>query len=557
MSFAKIVLLLIFLSGFFLRTYRLDTNPPSTYGDEISFAWNAWNILHTGTDEHGVSYPLQFKAFDDYKAPIPVYILVPVFYFFGMNTLNLRMVVAVAGAFTVLATFFLTKALIDNFYQRQSSTAKEKIPSHLVRGIPYVSTVLMAISPWHMHLSRGYFEATIALMTFVWGTYFFIMGIRKPLFFYFSSILFNVTLYSYFSPRILLIFFIPFLVLYYLKDIRHKKHLVMAAVVFIVISLPLVKLAIFDNGANRFTWFMSQRLERAINEAKQEQIHTLASYNLNKILHNRYLFFLRYFMEDYLAHFTLDFWYIFGDNSLRYFLGKMGMFYLIELPFLIGGFWYLLRFQRKIVFFLIGWLLLAPIPAAFVGRPFAVRSLAMLPAPFIVVSFGIQYILLKIMKFSKMYGKIFLLFTIFSFIISLLNHQLRYYFDYPVYGARWWGWENKAAVDLSLKNKDSYDYVFISNYYSGAELAYAFYTGYDPLAYRKAHSERVVLADDKGFIKLGNVFFGSLHIDDKRLKENLIPPKSYYIGRPDEADGVSEIRAPEDGGIIYKIHITQ
>ena len=67
----------IVILSLFLRSYNLANNPPALYGDELSFAWNAWNILKTGTDEFGVKMPLQFRAFDDYKAPIPVYLLVP------------------------------------------------------------------------------------------------------------------------------------------------------------------------------------------------------------------------------------------------------------------------------------------------------------------------------------------------------------------------------------------------------------------------------------------------------------------------------------------------
>ena len=43
----------------------------------------AYSILKTGRDEYGSPFPLLFRSFDDYKAPIPVYLLVPVFKFFG------------------------------------------------------------------------------------------------------------------------------------------------------------------------------------------------------------------------------------------------------------------------------------------------------------------------------------------------------------------------------------------------------------------------------------------------------------------------------------------
>src|SRR3989344_3260378 len=104
-----ILLLSIILLAAALRLINLSANPPAAYGDEISFAWNAWNILRTGADEHGTPYPLQFKAFGDYKSPLPVYLLVPVFEVFGMNTASLRVPVAIVGTLTVLATYLLVK----------------------------------------------------------------------------------------------------------------------------------------------------------------------------------------------------------------------------------------------------------------------------------------------------------------------------------------------------------------------------------------------------------------------------------------------------------------
>ena len=101
----RIVLLGILFLAFMLRGFNIGNNPPSVYGDEISFAWNAWSILHTGADEYGITMPLQFKAFNDYKSPIPVYLLVPIFKLFGMNAWSLRMPVVIVSVATVWMTY--------------------------------------------------------------------------------------------------------------------------------------------------------------------------------------------------------------------------------------------------------------------------------------------------------------------------------------------------------------------------------------------------------------------------------------------------------------------
>ena len=197
-----------------LRVYNLGSNPPSVYGDEQSFAWNAWNILKTGTDEYGTPWPLQFRAFDDYKAPIPVYLLVPFLSFGGLQTFVVRLPVALFGT----ATVYLLYLLVKQFDLNKQRSEK----------IALVSALLLAISPWHLHLSRGYFESTIALFFFVSAIYFFVKAREKNNYLSYSSLFFVLTLYTYFTPRIVILLFIPFL-LWWGKDWVFKAALLQMA----------------------------------------------------------------------------------------------------------------------------------------------------------------------------------------------------------------------------------------------------------------------------------------------------------------------------------------
>src|SRR5688500_12188876 len=107
----KIVLVTLLILAFFFRIYQIDQVPPSVYGDEQSFAYNAWSILKTGTDEFGNHLPLQFKAFGDYKAPLPVYLLVPFFHFLGMNAFSTRLPVVIFSTMTVVFMYLLVKQM--------------------------------------------------------------------------------------------------------------------------------------------------------------------------------------------------------------------------------------------------------------------------------------------------------------------------------------------------------------------------------------------------------------------------------------------------------------
>ncbi len=547
----KLILTTILIVAFFLRVINININPPAVYGDELSFAWNAWNILKTGTDEYGMKLPLQFRAFDDYKSPIPVYLLVPVFAVFGMNELSLRLPVSLVGTVTVLATYLLVKTIFSCKYL--SDINKKKSIS--IEYLALVSAALLAISPWHIHLSRGYFESTLSLLPFIIGIIFFIKALDNPKLMTVSLLSFSISLYTYFTPRITLLLFLPFLILLFKKQIlsNYKKYL-LAIFIFTLVNLPLVKMAVFDKGGNRLSWFISERMNNARLEATQELVNAGGPKIVQKALHNRYFVLVRNIANDYFIQFSIDFWYLSGDNSLRYFLGKMGMFYMIEMPFLMYGIYMLFKKNIKTALFLIGWLLIMPIPAAISGKPYAVRSLSILPVPFIFVSYGI----LEFLEYLSLYhGRLVIFSKILIsliFLLSLGSYVLRYHFDYIKYGATWWGWENKAAIEMAVKNLNSYDQVFISNFYTGADLALAFYLQYDPTLYREVKSHPVTLADNRHLYKFGKIYIGSLDIDEKRLKSDIIPSKSLYIGRPEEAEGASSINAPDDGRVLFKIY---
>lgn len=531
-----LLLSLIIIVGSILRFYNLGNNPSAAYGDEISFAWNAWNILKTGTDEYGTPYPLQFRAFDDYKSPLPVYLLVPVIRFFGLTTGAVRLPVAVFASATILIIFLMVKKLVDT-------------------KVALLSALLLAISPWHLHLSRGFFESTIALFFLLLAVYFFVSLENRIVWLFASMLAFAATLYTYFTPRIMLLLFMPFLFWWGFVSKRvNKRHIILSSIFFLMFILPLIKTSLFDKGLSRIDKLVLTRNERIEKSIVFDRNSVQSPDFVRKALHNKFVYWGREILGDYLEHYSINFWYLYGDSSLRYFLGNMGMFYLTELPFVILGFIALNKNSRQEFKLLLGWLLLAPLPAAIAGRPFGVRSLALVPPVLIMTAAGMKYWTDKFNASRRIIFSV-LLGSLVAFQLSY--YLVRYHLEYPTYAATWWGWENKAAIDFALKNRDKYDQIYISNFYSGMDLAFGYYTALDPGVYRLAKNNPVTLADSRQFVQFGNIFIGSFDIDENRKNMDIIPPHSLYIGRPEEADGISEIRAPDDGRILFKIHATQ
>jgi hypothetical protein len=119
------------------------TNPPGFFRDEAALAYNAYTIGHHGVDEYGAHLPLYFSSFLDYKSPIFVYALAPVFLITGPS----REVARGLGAVSMLATF----ALLGWLGYRRTGRAWIGVAVFVVGGT----------TPWLFELGRMALEVTM------------------------------------------------------------------------------------------------------------------------------------------------------------------------------------------------------------------------------------------------------------------------------------------------------------------------------------------------------------------------------------------------------------
>ena len=135
-------LLAIFLISLILRLY-LSSYPPLLW-DEASLGYNAYSILKTGRDEYGKLLPLIFKSFGDYKPGLYVYLSAPFIAILGLNQLAVRLPSILLGSLTPIFLYLLITAL---------NPKKKKLAT--------ISALLLAVTPFHIHFSRGAWETNI------------------------------------------------------------------------------------------------------------------------------------------------------------------------------------------------------------------------------------------------------------------------------------------------------------------------------------------------------------------------------------------------------------
>jgi len=277
-----------------LRFYNLTEVPPSLNWDEVSHGYNAYSILKTGRDEWGVFLPIIFRVFGDYKLPIYIYSTAFSVAMFGLNAFAVRFPSVLAGIATVILTYFLTYELIGK--RKISKTVGEKE----ARTISLLASLLVTVEPWSFFLSRGAFEANMALMFIIAGVYLFLKGLDNGKLFIFSALSFGFSVWTYNSARIFVPVIIIFLTLLYKKPLKiffdkDRKKIFLSSIVLLMFLIPMFwqlaggagqarygKVSILDQGA--IAEINDSRNNSDFKPFVARMIHNKVTYFVPKIL---------------------------------------------------------------------------------------------------------------------------------------------------------------------------------------------------------------------------------------------------------------------------------
>lgn len=207
---------------------------------------------------------------------------------------------------------------------------------------------------------------------------------------------------------------------------------------------------------------------------------------ITRIFHNKLIGYSNEVLSNYFKHFSYSF--LFTDQVLpdRYRVPLSGLIYLFELPLLFLGLWYLLGVDKKNLFFLIGWIMLAPIGSSltFDDVPNLQRTLIIFPALSIVSALGLLYVLAKINK-NKLFGEI----TVGLFSIIVIFGISSYLHQYYIHVNKYRPWYRNDGYEKLVKNvnnlRSSYEKVVVTNRESAPTIFFLFYSKYNPRTFQE------------------------------------------------------------------------
>lgn len=457
-----------------LRLYQLGQVPISPDWDEVALGYNAYSILKTGRDEYGTFLPLSIRSFDDYKPPLYTYLTIPSVALFDLTVWSVRLPSAIMGILAVLGTYFLVKELF-----KKSDT------------LPFLSTALLAISPWHIQFSRIAFEANTGVTLNIWAVAAFLVGLRKKAMLSISALLFGLGMYAYHSERIFLPLLVFLLGTIYRKELFQKgniRSIVTAVVLGLLVVAPLATVfadkssmsraygtSIFSNPTNL--------LARSISSLEYDQ---KLGDNIGQLFDNRRFVWTQTLLFGYLSHFSMKWLFLTGDNP-RHHAPDMGLLYLWELPFILYGLYSIIKSKdQKTKYVIIGWLLISPIAASpTTGLPHAIRTLVFLPMYQIICAIGIIALWKAVKQWNvHMFLKGFLTIIVILFAVGNFLYYLNMYFVQQNYEfSEFWQYGYKQAVEYTEKVKQKYKKVVVSTKLEQSYMFFLFYSKYDPQKY--------------------------------------------------------------------------
>ena len=512
-----VLLLVILLVAAILRFYRLDTLPPSFEWDEVATGYDAYSILKTGKDQYGTFLPLTMRSLDDYKPPLYTYLTVLSIAIWGWTDFAIRFPAAFLGVLAVGTSYMMTYELLKR------------------RDVALLSAAFLAVSPWHVNFSRLALETNSTIFFTTAGVWAFYKGLQNGKYLLLSALLLGLNLYLYHNTRVFIpILGVGLLALHWKQLLLHKKYMTIATVLVVLFVLRLIPIVTSVEGTMRFQGTSIFSPAVSLEQYRQKQQFTLWRQNdrekgegiLAKLYHSDAMFYGLKIIRNYLSHFDPTFW-MFTSDSPRHFVSPLGLMYLIDLPLIYIGMFFLLREKnRKTIVLLILWMLATPIPASVTrDAPHSLRTAIFLPTFQILIALGILGLIKKIHHTHL--RRLFISGTIVIYLYFVVFFVHQYFEHYAALTSELWLYGRREAALYADAHKSGYDKVLVSTRLDQPHMFFLYYLKYDPAKYlREGGTLSGGWAEDRNHFD--KYYFMSIDYD--KMKDG----KTLFVGLPNE-----------------------
>lgn len=479
-------LFFIFMAGFLLRIYQLQDFPVGFHVDEVKIGWNAISIWETGKDDFGKPYPLHYNSFGDFRPTGYIYLTIPSILLFGANEFAVRFPSALIGSLTITVLYFFVRSFYAGNNSKQIATA---------------SALLIALSPWHISLSRATSEGLVSLILTLTGLLLLINYLKSAakvslsqkhyLILGVSFVLLFLSTLFYHVPRVLNPVLVSIIIFYFWFFREKSRRFSPVIAVFLLLIFGITILFSINNEArgrfNQVSVFNDLNVRRDLDLYPFEEGHN--SVFTARLFHNKLVLWGTNALNEYGQYFSSKFFITpFEAKPTRYSSVGMGVLSYVELVLVLLGLVAIIRGKFSFLPFLL--LLAAPLPASLTTEdsPNLMRSLYMIPFFAILGGFGLIYLKELFPKFKFVIPFTLVLLSL-NFIYYLHMYYIHNHQRPPISNSRSVGAKELAIALGNLHGK--YAQVKVTNMPDDLHPWYGFFNLLDPADYNPQAYDRV------------------------------------------------------------------
>ena len=426
-----IILCLIILFSGIVRLVFLDRIPSGINDDELHFVLNAKSIFYGLSNVEGNTNPFQLGE-------ISSLIFAPIIGILPTNLFTARLPYILISCLSIVLIYLITFKITKNF------------------NLAIISTLIAAINPWSIYVSRTSFDAPIAI--FFYLLTFYLLTFKKSKYIYLSIITAFLAFNSYIGTKVLLL---PFIIIssYFSWKFNKKngKHYFFVILASLLITLNFIITLPNQSVGKRVSELATPNSPKISDQVNLERQQSIQSKPLNYLLTNKYTVYTKNFTQKYFYNFSTDILFLEGDHTATGSLWKMGYFYYIDVLLIIMGIIYLYIKNRNFLLLIAFFILLSPIPEAIrldSIPAYVFHSSFQYPFIFILIAAGI---LLFWQIFSN---KIFRFSLVLVYLLSFTNFIDIYFFKSPIYQPESFSFSKRVVSNYlrleNNKNKEIY-----------------------------------------------------------------------------------------------------
>jgi hypothetical protein len=524
-----------------IRLYKISYLPTVISHDEIFYPTQAKALAVNGRGVDGKWQPISLTPETELYAELPGLVMMP-----AAKLLPNQPILAARITHVIFSIFiiFILAAL-----------AYELSKSHRVA---FFTAFLASFNPWMFQFSRMGFDSFFSIFFYLSGLLVFIKaGKLKKLW---AIPLFGLGFLEYQGLKIIFLPLITIATLFNLfkdgssfKEIKKTwKKYIPSLIVLIVAILAFafyllnVRSQSASNRLNFLVWSDKKSLEQNINVGRQQSFDSV----FNQFYPNKITAIVERLTEQYFNSLDLKQWF-FNLEIVRnpFAVYQHGLFYWLDLPLIIMGL--IVVFKKKklkaAAFFLLGLLLIAPLPSAVVstGSWLVFRSSFLVPVCLILMGFAAA-------SLSRELYKPFFYLILAVYLILVGRFFYLYFYTYPISGTRDQYFAERLIAQYIKRNPDK---KFII---TAPEPIFVFE---EILVYNNLINKINIEAVNKAFqskdYKLTN-----FQILGERCVPETIPEGTIYISHSNSrpCDGIdaplkyTQIPSLLDGGGIYRVY---